>query len=133
MSGEATNRTLGTADLVERAREARESSGADEARAGGQHAVHGNEPLAALFEPDRADDYRARWGQVQIGFVDDPGQAVRKADELVAEVISNLAETFARERAKLEGEASGEAGKSTEGLRVALQRYRSFFERLLAL
>lgn len=133
MSGAATNRTLGTADLVARARGVRESPGVDEAPAGGPGMVEGNEPLAALFETDRAEDYRARWRQVQIGFVDDPGQAVRKADELVAEVISNLAEAFAEERAKLEGEASGEGGKSTEGLRVALQRYRSFFERLLAL
>lgn len=133
MNGEATNRTLGTADLVERAREAREPTGRDEARAGAPGPAQGNEPLAALFEPDRAEDYRARWGQVQIGFVDDPGQAVRKADELVAEVISNLAATFAQERAKLEGTVQGEAGKSTEALRVALQRYRSFFERLLAL
>ena len=86
------------------------------------------EQLAPLFLPQTAQEFRSRWDEVQIGFVDDPTQAVRRADELVAQVMKNLAETFAHERSALEGEQS-----DTEHLRMALRRYRSFFQRLLSL
>jgi len=89
--------------------------------------------LAPLFLPDVAKDFRSRWDAVQISFVDDPRQAVRQADELVAQVMKSLAETFANERAKLGGQADQTDKASTENLRVALRRYRSFFERLLSL
>ena len=83
--------------------------------------------------PDAAKDFRAHWDAVQIGFVDDPKQAVRKADELVAQVMKSLAETFSSECAKLEGQVDQKEQASTENLRVALRRYRSFFQRLLSL
>lgn len=92
-----------------------------------------DEQLAALFSPDRAGDFRSRWDAVQIGFVDDPRQAVKQADELVAQVMKNLAETFANERHHLEEQMNAGGGASTENLRVALRRYRSFFQRLLSL
>lgn len=93
------------------------------------------ERLAALFPPDAAERFRARWDEVQIGFVDDPLQAVKRADELVAQVMTSLAQTFARERSQLESFMAGkdDGGPNTENLRVALQRYRSFFQRLLTL
>ena len=92
-----------------------------------------SEQLAPLFVPDVATDFRTRWDAVQIGFVDDPAQAVRKADELVAQVMKSLAETFSNERVKLEGQVDQTDSASTENLRVALRRYRSFFQRLLSL
>ena len=92
-----------------------------------------DEQLAPLFLPDAAKSFRARWDAVQIGFVDDPKQAVRKADELVAQVMKSLAETFSNERAELEGQVEQTEQASTENLRVALRRYRSFFQRLLSL
>jgi hypothetical protein len=91
------------------------------------------EPLAPLFLPAEANDFRAAWDAVQIGFVDDPKQAVRKADELVAQVMRTLAESFSNERAKLESQVDQTDHGSTENLRVALRRYRSFFQRLLSL
>jgi hypothetical protein len=91
------------------------------------------EQLAPLFLPDVAKDFRSRWNAVQSGFVDDPKQAVRQGDELVAQVMKSLAETFSKERAKLEGQVDQTGKASTEDLRVALRRYRSFFERLLSL
>jgi hypothetical protein len=97
------------------------------------HARGEDEQLAALFLPDAAKSFRARWDAVQIGFVDDPKQAVRKADELVAQVMKSLAETFSNERAELEGQVDQTEQASTENLRVALRRYRSFFQRLLSL
>jgi len=91
------------------------------------------EPMAALFSPDAAQEFRARWDAVQIGFVDDPGRAVAQADELVAQVMKSLAESFAGQRADMEA-SLGQGGQgSTESQRLALQRYRSFFQRLLSL
>jgi hypothetical protein len=89
--------------------------------------------LEALFPSDAAARYRLRWTEVQSGFVDDPRRAVANGDELVAEVMQSLAESFAQEREKLEQELSHTGEASTEALRVGLRRYRSFFERLLSL
>lgn len=91
------------------------------------------EQLAALFTPEVAGDFQSRWDAVQIGFVDDPGAAVRKADELVAQVMKSLAQSFASERARFEGQLDQRDSASTENMRVALRRYRSFFQRLLSL
>jgi hypothetical protein len=89
--------------------------------------------LAPLFLPDVSKDFRARWDAVQIGFVDDPKRAVQDADELVAAVMKSLAETFSKSRAEIEGQVKQTEEASTENLRVALRRYRSFFQRLLSL
>jgi len=58
---------------------------------------------------------------------------VERADSLVAEVMQELARTFAEERQKLEAQWGRGDNVSTEDLRVALQRYRSFFSRLLSI
>ncbi len=88
---------------------------------------------APLFENRDAEGLRARWNDIQVGFVDEPRAAVQKADSLVAETIKHLAESFAGSRRELEGEWDREGDVSTETLRVALQRYRSFFNRLLSI
>ena len=92
-----------------------------------------SEPLAALFQGQAADDFRRRWDAIQIGFVDDPRAAVRNADELVAQVLRSLAESFAEQRSQIEGGLGDGQQGDTEHMRVALQRYRSFFQRLLSL
>jgi hypothetical protein len=89
--------------------------------------------LAALFTQEAATELRARWDTVQKSFVDDPGDAVRAADELVAQVIQNLTDTFAKQRLELEGGAEHTEESTTENLRLSLRRYRSFFERLLSI
>jgi len=95
-----------------------------------QHAaMEANAPLFAVHE---AQDFRTRWERIQTGFVDEPRKAVEQADELVANAIKRLAEVFAGERQKLEGEWDKNENVSTEDLRVALRRYRSFFDRLLS-
>ena len=86
-----------------------------------------------LFPGDFSDEMRTRWESVQAGFVDDPRVSVQKADELVAAAIKRLAESFADERARLEQEWSRGNDVSTEDLRQALRRYRSFFQRLLSI
>jgi hypothetical protein len=91
------------------------------------------EALEPLFTPELAETYRVRWNAVQSGFVDDPRRAVRSGDELVAQIMTNLADTFAAERQRVEAQLDDSGESSTENLRVALRRYRSFFERLLSL
>jgi hypothetical protein len=113
---------LGTADLV---READEVDAQDDGDASGS----GNEPL---FAGEDAERFRGRWQEIQAGFVDEPRTAVQDADGLVAELMQRLAESFSAERSSLESQWDGDGDVSTEDLRVALQRYRSFFDRLLS-
>jgi len=85
-----------------------------------------------LFHEDEGRGFRGRWEAIQTGFVDEPKTAVEQADALVAEMMKRLAEVFAAERTAMEQQWGRGDNVSTEDLRVALKRYRSFFERLLA-
>jgi hypothetical protein len=113
---------------------------AEEPRSDGGHrdrAADGGQQDAAaehatLLDDTSSADYRARWERLQIGFVDSPAETVAEADELVAEILQRIAQTFADERGALEQQWSGQGEPSTEDLRVALQRYRAFFARLLS-
>jgi hypothetical protein len=96
----------------------------------GEAAVSGPMPLFSVSE---MADFRSQWSKVQTGFVDEPRQTVAEADKLVASVMQRLAEGFANERSGLEKQWDRGDNVSTEDLRVALQRYRSFFDRLLKL
>lgn len=87
----------------------------------------------AMFAAEESEGFRTRWDAVQTGFVDEPRRAVVEADALVAQVIKRLSEVFADERTRLEGQWGHEDQVSTEDLRQALRKYRSFFERLLSL
>jgi hypothetical protein len=86
-----------------------------------------------LFPENVANDFRSKWDHVQTGFVDEPRKAVQEADELVAQAIKRLAESFSEERNRLERQWDRGDEVSTEDLRVALQTYRSFFQRLLSI
>jgi hypothetical protein len=85
-----------------------------------------------LFPSGELEGLRTRWKAIQTAFVDEPRDAVRQADSLVASAMKRLAEVFAEERAGLEQQWEHGENVSTEDLRVALQRYRTFFERLLS-
>jgi hypothetical protein len=85
-----------------------------------------------LFPSDELDGLRNRWNSVQAAFVDEPRRAVEQADALVASAMKRLAEVFSDERKKLEQQLDRGDNISTEDLRIALQRYRSFFHRLLS-
>jgi hypothetical protein len=76
---------------------------------------------------------RAEWEAIQAGFVDEPRQAVERADGLVARAAQRLAEAFAHERERLEEQWGRGDDVSTEDLRLALHRYRAFFDRLLSI
>src|SRR3954462_3611746 len=85
-----------------------------------------------LLPREQNAEFQSRWEKIQTGFVDEPRQTVEQADELVAEVMKRLAEGFATERERLEGQWGRGEDVSTEDLRVTLQRYRGFFQRLLS-
>ena len=85
-----------------------------------------------LLATEDGEGFRARWTDIQTGFVDAPRRAVEQADALVAELMQHLASTFADERGRLERQWDRGDDVPTDHLRDAFQRYRSFFERLLA-
>jgi hypothetical protein len=95
-------------------------------------AVALDKQVVPLFSAEEAKDFRGRWDAIQVSFVDEPRQVVEQADSLVAAAMKRLAEMFAAERARLEGQWDRGDNVSTEDLRLALQRYRSFFGRILS-
>lgn len=127
-----------SADAAERDRQRASAEGAVERNTPAQAVQPATEApqrpadRAPLFSEHDAADLRTRWADIQAAFVDEPRRAVERADSLVAEVMKRLAESFANERAGLERQWDRGDNVTTEDLRVALQRYRSFFDRLLA-
>jgi hypothetical protein len=85
-----------------------------------------------LLEDADQQGFVASWQDIQARFVDDPRKAVEEADQLVATVMQRLADGFAEERDRLEGMWGRGEDVGTEDLRVTLQRYRTFFHRLLS-
>lgn len=128
LSEEKRKAGLTTADLAGRQEETRRVPVTAEGEA--PTADETTEPLLSAHE---TSDLRGRWDSIQAGFVDEPRRAVEQADNLVAEAMKRLAETFADERAKLETQWDRGGDVSTEDLRIALRRYRSFFNRLLSI
>jgi hypothetical protein len=117
---------LTTADLAGRGAEAE----TDAAPAGAAAASEDARPVP-LFSGDESQQLRDRWTDIQAGFVDQPREMVEQADGLVADLMQRLAAQFSEERTRLESQWGTDDDASTEDLRVALTRYRSFFERLL--
>jgi hypothetical protein len=114
---------LSTADLV-RPAQAEPPAGAPQVR---------DEPSGPLFPAEEIGRFQSQWDAIQASFVDEPRRAVEQADQLVASAMARLAQIFAEQRAGLEGQWDRGEQVSTEDLRVTLQRYRSFFSRLLAM
>lgn len=85
-----------------------------------------------LLDEGEADAFLGRWREVQSRFVDDPQAAVRDGDGLVAELMQALARRFSERKGDLEEQWNKGGQPDTEDLRLALQQYRSFFQRLLA-
>ncbi|MED5812174.1 hypothetical protein VST63_07350 [Mycolicibacterium sp. 050232] len=91
-----------------------------------------SEDNTLLFADEHRSGLHSRWNEIQAAFVDDPKECVQKADNLVAEVVEELTASFADTRSRLEAQWSRGESASTEDLRVALTRYRDFFQRLLS-
>jgi hypothetical protein len=115
-----------TASIAEAARDEDAPTTRERTEAGGRG------DLEPLLGKDETGQFRDRWHSIQARFVDEPRTSVEEADALVAELMQRLAQTFAEERKQLEQQWSGDDDVDTETHRVAVQRYRSFFERLLS-
>jgi hypothetical protein len=115
---------------VQRAQHEQQAAAAAGAAANRQAAEQ--ERPTPMFGRDETNDFHQRWVDIQTGFVDEPRQAVERADALVAAAIKRLAESFAQERSTLEQQWARGADVSTEDLRLALRKYRGFFDRLLS-
>jgi hypothetical protein len=131
----AVERDLTTSDLARAADENRAAGRLepDAADVGNGHAdlsqsSRTREPLLASHQTER---FTARWQEIQAAFVDEPQRSVEQADALVADLMQRLAAVFSEEREQLEAQWAQGGDVSTEDLRIALQRYRSFFDRLL--
>ena len=137
MSARDVDPTDGTPDDDLRAERATTTGVPSGTTAEPRSAVEPDAPSGAgpepLFEPADAERYRQRWHTVQASFVDEPRAAVEQADQLVGQVIQQLTKVFADERASLDAQLGRSGDVSTEDLREALRRYRSFFERLLSM
>ena len=130
-----------SADTVEPERREQADEGAESEAARLSRAPS---PAAGEREPDadpergpllpqgEAAEFQSRWEALQTSFVDEPRRAVQEGDTLVAELMQRLANSFAEERQSLETQWDRGDDVSTEDLRIALQRYRSFFDRLLS-
>ncbi|MFG2626460.1 hypothetical protein [Streptomyces sp. NPDC048473] len=143
--GGATRQGLSTEDLAGPREGAEAGRGSESPASGNEAASAGpaagtpqpsapeqakeNEPLLG---PEEAEEFHTRWKAIQTAFVDDPQDAVRSADALVAEVMQSLAGSFASRKEGLESQWGRGEEVLTEDLRIALQRYRSFFNRLLS-
>lgn len=99
---------------------------------GQQSGSAGDNDRAPLFASDDADRFRQRWDSLQSTFVDQPQQTVEEADNLVSDLMQQLTTGFSEKRSQLEAQWEQGDEVSTEDLRVALTRYRSFFNRLLS-
>ncbi len=86
-----------------------------------------------LLAGEMSGQLRSRWNSIQTGFVDEPRSAVEQADSLVAEAMQHITETFASERTKMQNQWNNGGNASTEDLRLALQQYRSLFNRLTSI
>jgi len=117
---EGSNRETSTPDLAQSAPTTEPATG--------RPSPDAEEPLVP---PERLGELRRRWETTQTRFVDEPRRSVEEADQLVGEVLRILADTYASERSALEQQWGSGEEASTEALRLILQRYRAFFNRLL--
>jgi hypothetical protein len=125
---------LTTAELAEttRGEGAERERGKAESDEPREPAVPEDEERSPLLPQEEAGKFQSRWADLQTRFVDEPRRSVQEGDSLVAELMQRLASSFAEERQALEAQWDRGDDVSTEDLRVALQRYRSFFDRLLS-
>jgi len=83
------------------------------------------------LDGEEIDELQSRWNSIQKDFVDAPRTSVEHADVLVAEAMEKIVRVFSEKRATLKELWIDDEDVSTEDLRIVLQHYRSFFNRLL--
>ncbi len=87
----------------------------------------------SLLTKQQIEELQSRWGTIQAAFVDEPTASVKDADALVESAIQQMSAGFANQRTQLEKQWRRGDDVSTEDLRLAMQRYRSLFTRLVSI
>jgi hypothetical protein len=132
---EVTDETTRTPDVAGAATGDRyETEAVDENAAAGTTGSNeaSQDEQGPLLPEEQSERFVTRWREIQAGFVDEPRESVAQADALVADLMQRLAAGFSDEREQLEAQWDRGDDVSTEDLRVALRRYRAFFDRLLS-
>jgi hypothetical protein len=128
-----TDHKLTTRDLAETSdRDAEAQAGSEQEAPDRKMAAEPTDSSGPLLPGDQSERFSTRWQEIQSSFVDQPRNSVEQADALVADLMQRLAGSFSTERERLEAQWDRGDDVSTEDLRVALTRYRSFFDRLLS-
>jgi hypothetical protein len=127
-----TDRELSTSDLAARSESDESDTSLEDQPEDQPESEAADESVEPLFANEESENLTSRWQEIQTSFVDQPRDAVAEADALVADLMQRLAGSFSQEREKLEAQWDRGDDVSTEDLRVALTRYRSFFDRLLS-
>jgi hypothetical protein len=86
------------------------------------------EPLIAASQEH---DFLERWSRAQIGFVEDPHQALTDAEALFEEIMAAQREALEARRTDLTGQCH-DNGADTEDLRLAMRGYGQLVSMLLA-
>lgn len=89
--------------------------------------------VTPLFSELETGDFRSQWNKLQTGLVNEPRRTVEDANKLMASVMRRLADGFAEQLSGLETQWERGGDAAPEDLRIALQQYHSFFDRLLQL
>ena len=85
------------------------------------------------LKSEEVDDLQSRWKAIQIEFVDEPRKSVEQADALVVDALKQIGQAFTNQRVMLNERWLNHEDIQTEDLRISLQSYRSFLNRILAL
>ena len=86
---------------------------------------------APLIAAAQEHDFLERWSRAQIGFVEDPRQAVSDAEALFEDIMAAQREALEARRSDLTGQ-SHDNGADTEDLRLAMRGYGQLVSMLLA-
>jgi len=83
------------------------------------------------IESAESFDIDRKWQFIKARFVDDPSGAVREAEQLAGTVVDRWTQRVRAECDSLRQTGVGDGAEpSTEQLRIKLQRYEAFLERM---
>lgn len=110
-------------------REEPDTATGEQPAAGGAPSAPATEPLLA---PAQAEEFLARWSEVQIAFVEDPRRSVTDAEALLNEVAAAYQDAVEERRSRLSAVHNGDRDPAdTEALRSTILGYREIITAML--
>jgi len=129
-AGTATDPAMGATAHDARADDTDSSATGRDARADDKttgRAPGADDARKPLFGQREAEEFHTRWRELAATFVDEPKAAVREAESLVGKLMDELKDHLDEQKRSLSGDRT-----DTEELRIALRRYRSLADQILA-